>query len=97
MTAASAPRTPDGRRHPRELVMRRGVLVHAPTGRSFSCMIVDISVGGAQLHLVGTNLPKSDLTLVDVRADATYDVEVIWARWQVLGVRFKATKPMSAF
>ena len=77
--------------------MRRGVLVHAPTGRSFSCMIVNISAGGAQLHLVGSNLPQSDLTLVDVRADATYELEVMWARWQVLGVRFKTTAPMSAF
>jgi PilZ domain len=84
----------DKRRHPRHRVMRRGVLIHAPTGRSFSCIIVDISVGGARLHLVGGDLPRKDLTLVDVRNGAAHDVRVMWGAVGVLGVAFEKSRPL---
>ena len=84
----------ENRRHPRHRVMRRGVLIHAPTGRSFSCIIVDISVGGARLHLVGGDLPRKDLTLVDVRNGAAHDVRVVWAAVGVLGVAFDKSRPL---
>ena len=82
------------RRHPRHRVMRRGVLIHAPTGRSFSCIIVDISVGGARLHLVGGDLPRKDLTLVDVRNGCAHDLRIMWAAVGVLGVAFDKSRPL---
>ena len=95
MAEAPAPPAAESRRHARERVMRRGVLVHAPSGRSFSCLIVDISLGGARLHLLGPNLPTSSLTLVDVRVGATYELRVVWSNWLLMGVAFKAGAAIS--
>ena len=84
----------ENRRHLRHRVMRRGVLIHAPSGRSFSCLIVDISLGGARLHLVAGDTPRRDLTLVDVRAGTAHDVHVVWGGVGVIGVGFDKTRPL---
>ncbi len=68
--------------------MRRGVVVHGPSARSFPCMIVDVSVGGAQLSLVATNLPSTDLALVDVRSGWVHELKVVWRGPGLVGVAF---------
>ena len=85
---------PENRRHLRHRVMRRGVLIHAPSGRSFSCLIVDLSLGGARLHLVAGDIPRRDLTLVDVRAGAAHDLRVVWSAVGVVGVAFESHKTL---
>jgi c-di-GMP-binding flagellar brake protein YcgR len=91
---AAVPDARENRRHPRRKVMRRGVLVHAPSGRSFSCIIVDISMGGARLHLLGGDAPKNELTLVDVRAGSSHDLRVVWAACGVMGVAFEKNRSL---
>jgi hypothetical protein len=80
------------RRHPREQVMRRGAIVHEPTGRSYSCVIVDVSLGGARLQLFAPDLPSDGLNLVDARRGTVHELRVAWRSGPFVGVAFVGTK-----
>ena len=82
----------ENRRHPRREVMRRGVVVHGPSGRSFTCVIVDVSLGGARLQLIGDGLPDADLSLVDAQG-TVHELRIAWRRDPFVGVAFTATAP----
>ena len=85
--------TPEGdkRQHPREQVMRRGVLVHGPTARSFTCTIVDVSLGGARLQLFAPDVPETGLTLVDAEQGSVHELRAVWRTEGFLGVAFVAS------
>lgn len=71
--------------------MRRGAIVHGPTGRSYSCVIVDVSLGGARLQLIAPDLPASDLSLVDAKRGTVHALRVAWRSGPFLGVAFVET------
>ena len=85
------PNPEDLRRHPRKQVMRRGAVVHGPTGKSYSCVIVDVSLGGARLQLIAPDLPTSDLTLVDGQRGTVHALRVAWRSGPLVGVAFVET------
>jgi hypothetical protein len=90
--AGQAPRLgPDDRAHPREEVMRRGVVVHGATGASIPCTIIDISLGGARLQLYAPNLPGDELSLIDADKGTMHDLRVAWRNGDFVGVAFEAT------
>ena len=71
--------------------MRRGVVVHGPSGRSFTCVIVDVSLGGAKLQLIAPDLPDGDLSLVDTQKGTSHELRVAWRKDPFVGVAFTAT------
>ena len=71
--------------------MRRGAVVHGPTGRSYSCVIVDVSLGGARLQLIAPDLPSSDLSLVDGERGTVHALRVVWRRGPFVGVAYVET------
>ena len=71
--------------------MRRGAVVHGPSGRSYSCVIVDVSVGGARLQMYAPDLPASDLTLVDGKGGTVHELRVAWRAGPFVGVAFVDT------
>lgn len=77
--------------HPRETVMRRGMVIHVETGRSYRCVIVDVSTGGAKLQLLAPGLPEGDLSLVDLGAAFNHDLRVVWRDGPMIGVSFLST------
>ena len=79
------------RRWPRQEVMRRGVVVHGPSGRSFTCVIVNVSLGGAKRQLTAPGLPHGDLGLVDPQVGAVHELRIAWRRDPFLGVDFTET------
>ena len=81
----------DLRAHPRAEVTRRGMVVHQPTGESFKCVIVDVSVGGARLQIYAEGLPEGDLTLVDAVTGTVHELRVAWRRGDLVGVAFTAS------
>ena len=78
----------DQRAHPRQEVQRRGVLVHGPSGRGFGCVIVDVSHGGAKLHLSDPTFPADELTLIDAEAGEIHELRIAWRSDPYLGVAF---------
>ena len=82
---------PERRRHPREPAMRRGVVVHGPSGRSFTCVIVDVSLGGAKLQLIAPDLPSGDLSLIDGQKGTVHELRVAWRKDPFVGVAFTET------
>ena len=85
----------DQRAHPREEVMRRGVVVHAASGRSFTCVIVDVSLGGARLQLYAPDLPDDDLTLLDPHRETAHSLRIAWRNGPFVGVAFTGTVELS--
>ena len=81
----------EARRHPRRTVLRRGVVVHGPTGRSIPCTIIDLSLGGARLQLFAPDLPENELTLIDAELGRLHELRVAWRAGGFVGVAFKAT------
>ena len=81
----------EGRAHLREEVMRRGVVVHGSTGVSFTCTIVDISLGGARIQLYAPELPESDLTLIDAAMGTVHELRIAWRNGPFVGVEFTAS------
>jgi hypothetical protein len=74
--------------------MRRGVLVHGPTGRSFTCLIVDVSLGGARLQLTAPEpLPEGQLSLIDGANATLHELRVAWRDPPFVGVAFIGTAP----
>jgi hypothetical protein len=80
----------DLRAHPRTEVMRRGVVVDQ-AGASFTCAIVDVSLGGARLQLFASDLPGGDLTLIDTAMGTVHELRVAWRNGDFVGVAFTAT------
>ena len=85
MTPAAAV---EQRAHPREEVLRPGVIVHGRSGRSLPCTIIDISAGGARLLLDAPDLPEKGLTLIDQRHHSLADCGVVWRKGNFVGVMF---------
>jgi len=81
----------DQRNQPRETVMRRGMLIHAETGQSFKCMIVDLSAGGAKLQIYSPGVPDGLLSLLDARSATSHDLRVVWRAGPFMGVCFEAS------
>ena len=81
----------DLRAHTRVEVMRRDVVVHRPTGDSFKCVIMDVSVGGARLLLYAPDLPDADLTLIDAQMGTLHELRVAWRNGGFVGVAFTAS------
>ena len=71
--------------------MRRGAVVHGTTGRSYSCVIVDVSLGGARLQLFAPDLPDTDLSLVDARRGTVHALRIAWRSGPFVGVAFVDT------
>jgi hypothetical protein len=84
----------DKRVHPRETVMRRGVVIHSETGQTYRCVIVDVSTGGAKLQLLAPGLPEGTLSLVDLGAAANHDLKVVWRTGPMVGVSFLSSSPL---
>ena len=76
------------RAHPREHVQRRGVIVHGPSGRGFSCVIIDVSAGGAKLQLSDPTFPTDELTLIDSEVGEIHELRIAWRNDPYLGVAF---------
>jgi hypothetical protein len=76
------------RAHSRAEVQRRGVVVHGPTGRGFSCVIVDVSPTGAKLQLFDPTFPIDELTLVDAEVGEIHELRIAWRNDPFLGVSF---------
>ena len=76
------------RAHPREEVLRPGVIVHGRSGRTVPCRIIDLSLGGARLLIEGDDVPDQGLTLIDQHAGTLNDCQVVWRRAKFAGVRF---------
>lgn len=81
----------ENRTQPRKLVMRKGAVIHQPTGRSFSCTIVDLSLGGARVQLYGQDIPKTELTLIDRDVGEAHELRVVWSLGPMMGVQFTST------
>jgi len=82
------------RSHPRQDVQRRGVVVHGPTGRGFSCVIVDISTGGARLQFFDPTFPPTELTLIDAEVGAIHELRIAWRKDPYLGVAFTSSEAL---
>jgi hypothetical protein len=82
------------RAHPRQDAQRRGVVVHGPTGRGFSCVIVDISAGGARLQLFDPTFPKDELTLIDAEVGEIHELRIAWRNDPFLGVAFTSSEAL---
>ena len=87
---ASTPSS-EKRAQPRQAVMRRGVVLDSAGHRSFGCLIVDLSIGGAKLQLFAPGLPNSGLSLIDRQAGRSHDLTIIWRQGPFLGVAFTGT------
>ena len=72
--------------------MRRGVVVHGPSGRSFTCVIVNVSLGGAKLQLIASGLPDGDLSLVDAQMGTGHELRIAWRNDPFVGVAFTGTE-----
>ena len=68
--------------------------MHHPSGRSFRCTIIDISVGGARVQLYAPDLPKEDLTLIDRDMGTAHQLRVAWSLGPFMGVAFTSTEPL---
>ena len=67
--------------------------MNGASGRSYSCVIVDVSMGGARLQLYAPELPSTDLTLVDGQAGTVHELRIAWRAGPFMGVSFVATNP----
>jgi len=83
----SAP-SDNNREHPRQAAMRRGVVVQQPSGAAFVCVIIDVSLGGARLQLIGADIPDEGLTLIDAQMGASHALRVVWRKDPFVGVAF---------
>ena len=88
------PTDAEQRAHPREPVQRRGLVVHGPTGRGFSCVIVDVSDGGARLHLLDPTFPPDELTLIDADMGEIHELRIAWRNGPYVGVAFTSSLPL---
>ena len=79
------------RAHPREDVQRRGVVVHGPSGRGFSCVIIDLSAAGAKLKLLDPTFPDDELTLIDAEKGEIHELRIAWRSDPSLGVAFTSS------
>lgn len=93
---ASDPSGADKRAHPREEAMRRGVVIHQPSGNSVTCVIVDVSLGGARLQLYAPALPDEGLTLIDAKMGTIHQLRVAWRNGPFVGVAFTSTSQLPA-
>lgn len=84
---AAAP-SKEKRAHPRQPVMRRGVVLDSVSRKSFGCLIVDVSLGGARVQLIAPGLPDKGLTLVDREAGQSHDLRIVWRHGPFMGVAF---------
>jgi hypothetical protein len=84
----------DKRAHPRETVMRRGMVIHAETGQTYRCVVIDVSSGGAKLQLLVPGLPEGALSLVDLGAASNHDLRVVWRNDPLVGVAFLTSSPL---
>ena len=78
----------DARQHPRTRVLRRGVLLEDSGRDSASCLILDVSPGGARVQIVKGELPRGTVTLVDARTTDIYQAAVVWRRGVYAGLAF---------
>lgn len=81
----------DKRRHARERVLRRAVILDDAGRGSFSCLIVDISASGARVQLLGEAPPEGPMTLMDARSGRLYGGRIVWRRGKFAGVSFTST------
>ena len=74
---------------PRKRVLFGRKLVYAADGAfTADCTIKDISDGGARIQLGKRESIPAHVTLIDVRAGAAYEAEVVWRRAPQFGLRF---------
>ncbi|MBW3560458.1 MAG: PilZ domain-containing protein [Proteobacteria bacterium] len=78
----------ESRTHERKPVMRRGVVVHEESGKTFSCTIVDLSLAGARLQLFAPDLPDRNITLVDRETGSLQQLRIVWRAGPMVGVAF---------
>ena len=76
---------------PRQDVQRRGVLVHGPSGRGFSCVIIDLSSAGARLKLLDPTFPEDELTLIDAEMGEIHELRIVWRSDPYIGVAFTSS------
>lgn len=84
----------DHRVHPRVEVLRRGVIVHGASGRTFECRILDVSLGGARVQLYAPDIPREDLTLFDRELGLAHQLRIAWSVGPLMGVAFQSTKEL---
>ena len=68
--------------------------MHGPSGRGFSCVIVDLSKGGAKLQLFDPTFPITELTLIDAEVGEIHELRIAWRNDPYLGVAFTSSEPL---
>lgn len=95
---APAPIDQEPRREARHRVLRRAVLVKDGGGGSSSCLILDVSAGGARVQLLdGARLPDGSVTLVDARSGSLHEATVVWRSGPYAGVSFSSSCTLEAY
>lgn len=69
-------------------MVRRGVVLHTESAKTYRCTIVDISGGGARLQLIAPGLPDTGLTLIDAVEARAHEIRVAWRKGPFMGVAF---------
>ena len=78
-------RAADRREHRRYDVLRSG-MVKGARGH-MECMVINLSLGGAKLMLMGTICLDPNVTLV-IDEIGTFHADVVWQRQEFAGLRF---------
>ena len=63
---------------------------------AFSCLIVDLSEGGARVQLLGEAPPDGEVTLMDARSGQIHEGRIVWRRGKFVGLSFTATHTVDA-
>lgn len=75
----------------RERVLHRAVFVAEDGASSPSCIIVNLSEGGARIQMPEGETPPLRGTLIDVRTGALHQGHVVWRSGSFAGVSFSST------
>jgi len=81
------PGSTERRRNTRKRVLLGAVLDTG--GRSFECVVVNLSLGGARIHSSEPFLPGQKVTL-ELQRFGSFEATVIWQRERSCGLRFTA-------
>jgi hypothetical protein len=76
-------------RDPRQRVLLGGKIVYGEEGAyTVDCAIKDMSAGGARVAVGKRDSLPAQVYLIDIRAGAAYEAEVVWRRSPQFGLRF---------
>jgi len=83
------------RRYPRHFVRQTGVMIDADGSVLGSCLMVDVSAGGAHLRVKAPNaLPNQFTLLLSQYGQLRRHCCVVWQKENVIGVHFVHSTPI---